>query len=489
LTTDEYDILIIGAGVSGIGVACRLTRRFPGRRIGILERRSSVGGTWDLFRYPGIRSDSDMFTYAYDLKPWLRPEILASGEQILSYLDETIDEFGIRDRIQFGQEVESADWNSEQSRWFVKAKDTGRGEQRTFVTPFLIVCAGYYDQDQGYMPEFPGIDEFAGSVIHPQHWPEDLDYRDKNVVVIGSGATAATIIPAMAGTARHVTMLQRSPTYYYPVPSKDPVFTVSNWLLPSRLAARMARRRSHGLQYLLFNACRRWPGLMRRFLLHHVRRAIGPDVDMKHFTPRYAPWDERLCILPEDDLLEAVRSGKASIVTDRIDTFTHAGIRLATGRELDADIIVSATGFNLRVFGGIRVSVDGKLCQPNEQMTYKGVLVQDVPNLAVIFGYINFTWTEKVDLAGEYLCRLFDHLDATGQRIAIPRASGASATDESILSRLNSGYVARGGNALPRQGDKDPWRVSHDVRKDRHMLLRAPVDDGVLQFRESLLTD
>ena len=241
MTTDEYDILIIGAGVSGIGVACRLTRRFPGRRIGILERRSSVGGTWDLFRYPGIRSDSDMFTYAYDLKPWLRPEILASGEQILSYLDETIDEFGIRDRIQFGQEVESADWNSEQSRWFVKAKDTGRGERRAFVTPFLVVCAGYYDQDQGYMPEFPGIDEFAGSVIHPQHWPEDLDYRDKNVVVIGSGATAATIVPAMAGTARHVTMLQRSPTYIANIPARDAMAEKLRKWLPLSTVFRLTR--------------------------------------------------------------------------------------------------------------------------------------------------------------------------------------------------------------------------------------------------------
>ena len=482
MTADEYDILIIGAGISGIGVACHLTRRFPGRRIGILERRGNVGGTWDLFRYPGIRSDSDMFTYAYDLKPWLKPEILASGEQILSYLEETIEEFGIRDRIQFGLEVGSADWDSEHARWYVKATDANRGEPRAFVTPFLIVCAGYYDQDQGYMPEFPGVGDFDGSVIHPQHWPEDLDYRDKNVVVIGSGATAATIVPAMAGTARHVTMLQRSPTYYYPVPSKDPVFTVSNWLLPSHVAARLARRRSHGLQHLLFNACRRWPGLMRRFLLHHVRRAIGPDVDMKHFTPRYAPWDERLCILPEDDLLNAVRSGKASIVTDQIETFTGAGIRLATGRELEADIIVSATGFNLRVFRGIRVSVDGKVCLPNEQMTYKSVLVQDVPNLAVIFGYINFTWTAKVDLAAEYLCRLLEHLDATGKQVAIPRANGASATDESILSRLNSGYVARGASALPRQGNRDPWRVSHNVHKDRQMLIRGPVDDGVLEF-------
>ena len=483
MTADRYDILIIGAGISGIGVACRLARQFPDRRIAILERRKSVGGTWDLFRYPGIRSDSDMFTYAYDLKPWLKPEILASGEQILGYLEEMIEEFGIRDRIHFGHHVESADWNSEHGAWTVTALDTDRGEQRRFETPFLVVCAGYYDQDRGYMPDFPGIGEFAGSLVHPQHWPEDLDYRDKDVIVIGSGATAATIVPAMAGTARHVTMLQRSPTYYYPVPSRDPVFQAMNWLLPAGVAARAARRRSHGLQYFLFNACRRWPGLMRRFLLRHVRKGIGPDVEMKHFTPRYAPWDERLCILPEDDLLHAVRDGQASIVTDQIETFTRTGIRLASGRELDADIIVSATGFNLRVFGGIRVTVDGEAVHPNERMTYKGVLVEDLPNLAVIFGYINFTWTAKVDLAGKYLCRLLEHLEATGHSVAIPRSNGAIATEAGILDRLSSGYVERGADALPRQGDRDPWQVSHDYRKDRQTLLRAPVDDGMLEFR------
>jgi monooxygenase len=482
LNADRFDILIIGAGVSGIGVACRLTQRFPGRSIAILERRRNVGGTWDLFRYPGIRSDSDMFTYAYDFKPWLKPEILAGGEQILGYLDETIDEFGIRDKILFGQQVESADWNTEHAAWTVTAFDADRDEQRTFVTPFLVVCAGYYDQDQGYMPDFPGADDFAGALIHPQHWPENLDYTDKNIVVIGSGATAATVVPAMAAKARHVTMLQRSPTYFYPVPSKDPVFVATNWLLPARLAARAARRRSHSLQYVLFNACRYWPGLMRRFLLRHVRKEIGPDVDMKHFTPRYAPWDERMCILPEDDLLHVVRNGKASIVTDQIETFTRSGIRLASGRELEADIIVSATGFNLRVFGGIRVTVDGKALHPNEQMTYKSVLVEDVPNLAVIFGYINFTWTAKVDLAAEYLCRLLEHLETTGQRVAIPRSDGARATEAGILDRLSAGYVQRGSGALPRQGDRDPWRVSHDVRHDRRMLLRAPVDDGILEF-------
>jgi cation diffusion facilitator CzcD-associated flavoprotein CzcO len=483
LNTDDFDILIIGAGISGIGIACRIAQRFPGKRMAILERRSAVGGTWDLFRYPGIRSDSDMFSYAYDLRPWLRPEILASGRQILGYLDATIDDFGIRDRIVFGQQVESADWNSADTVWRVTAYDQEKQERRQYVARFLVVSTGYYDHSQGYMPEFPGMHAFDGQVIHPQHWPDDLDYAGRSVVVIGSGATAATVVPAMAGTAGHVTMLQRSPSYYFDVPSTDIVFRILRRFLPAKLAARGARSRSHGLQHVLFNACRRWPNFMRRLLLRRVRKQVGPDIDMQHFTPRYSPWDERLCILPEDDLLHALRSGRASIVTDTIETFTPGGIRLASGQELEADIVVSATGFNLKVFGGIRVSLDGSPCSPNELMTYKGVLVEGIPNLAAIFGYINFSWTAKVDIAGEYLCRLFEHMDTTGASVATPRNNDARRTDASIMSALRSGYVARGADELPRQGDRGPWRVNHNYRRDRRMLLKDPIDDGVLEIR------
>jgi len=484
LETRRYDILIIGAGISGIGVACRLRQRFPGRRIALLERRQAIGGTWDLFRYPGIRSDSDMFSYAYDLRPWLRSEILASGREIRNYLDATIEEFGIRELIHFGHRVDAADWNTDAAAWTVRTVDENAGEPREYTASFLIACTGYYDQDHGYMPEYPGAGEFAGRLVHPQHWPDDLDYADKSVIVIGSGATAATAVPAMAATARHVTMLQRSPSYFFDVPSRDIVFATLHHVLPERVAARAARLRSYLLQYVLFNACRRWPNVMRRWLLRRVRKQLGPDVDMRHFTPRYAPWDERLCILPEDDLLRTVRSGKASVVTDTIDRFTRTGIRLSSGQELDADIIVSATGFNLRVFGGMRVSVDGEPCLPQERMTYKGVLVEGVPNLAVIFGYINFSWTAKVDIAGAYLCRLLAHLDATGNRVAVPRNDAARPLDSSILSALNSGYVARGADELPRQGDRAPWRVHHDIRRDRRMLLRDPVDDGTLVFSD-----
>ena len=479
---DRYDILIIGAGVSGIGVACRLARRFPDRRIGILERRKAIGGTWDLHRYPGIRSDSDMFTYAYEFKPWLRPEILAEGRTIREYLGETIDEFGVRDKIRFGRQVESADWSSADSAWNIVTQDVDTGAQEHLQTKFLVACTGYYDQDRGYVPDYPGAGKFEGALVHPQHWPEDLDYSNKKIVVIGSGATAATVVPAMAGIAEHVTMLQRSPSYFFPVTRLDPVFTITRPFLSDRLAARMARGRNQRLQYLLFAACRRWPNFMRKVLLGHVRKEVGPDVDMQHFTPRYAPWDERLCVLPNDDLLHAIRSGAASVVTDTIETFTPGGIRLASGQELDADIVVSATGFNLKVFGGVDVSVDGVACPPNEKIIYKGVLVDGMPNFAVLFGYVNFAWTAKVDIAGEYLCRLLEHLDRTGSPVVTPRGGDAAATSDSIMNRLNSGYVNRGADNLPRQGTDGPWVVTHDYRQDRKTLLRDPIDDGVLEF-------
>ena len=481
---DEHlDILVIGAGVSGIGVACRLTERFPDKRLTILERRASIGGTWDLFRYPGIRSDSDMFSYAYEFRPWEKAEVLGSGEQIRNYLGETIDQFGVRDKIHCGMQVESADWSSADSQWRVVAVDTENGERSSFFTKFLIVCTGYYDQDKGYMPDFPGASDYEGKLVHPQHWPEDLDYEGKKVIVIGSGATAVTIVPAMAGKAEHITMLQRSPSYFFMVPERDLFHAFFAFFLPDRIAGRIARGRSLLLQYFLFDACRRWPNAMRRLLMRHVRKKVSPEVDMQHFTPRYAPWDERLCVLPEDDLLEVLRDGTASIVTDTIDTFTPGGIRLSSGQELEADIIVSATGFSLKVFGGIDVSVDGEPCNLNERMIYKGILVEEMPNLAVLFGYMHFTWTAKVDIAGKYLCRLFEHLDATGKKVVIPRSADAEAIDESIMNRLKSGYVSRGGDDLPRQGDHAPWQVSHDYRMDRKVLLKHPVDDGILECR------
>lgn len=478
----DIDVLVIGAGVSGIGIACRLSDAFPGKRLAILERRQNIGGTWDLFRYPGIRSDSDMFTYSYEFQPWDQADILGGAATIKDYVTATADAFGVRDKIHFNRRVVTADWHSDDSAWTITALNERTGETERYTSRFLVACTGYYDYAQGYMPEFEGVEEYRGRLVHPQHWPEDLDYAGQRVVVIGSGATAATLVPAMAKTAGHVTMVQRSPSYYYSVPSREILFRPVTGLLPRATALRVLRKRNLHRQYWLYRTCRRWPRFMRRFLLGRVRRAIGPGVDMRHFTPRYGPWDERLCVLPDDDLFEALKSGSASILTDEIASFTSRGLRLASGDELDADIVVSATGFNLRAFGDIAVTVDGTPCAPNERMIYKGVLVEGVPNLATIFGYVNFTWTTKVDLASAWLCRLFELLDERGATVAVARDDGEHALDDSIMNRLQSGYVRRGGDALPRQGSTAPWQVTHDYFSDRRLLLDDPIDDGILEI-------
>ncbi len=478
----DFDILVIGAGVSGIGVACRLSDRFPEKRLAILERRQSIGGTWDLFRYPGIRSDSDMFTYSYEFRPWDRADTFAGAATIKDYVAATAKAFGLEDRIRFGRKVLSAEWHSADSAWTITAHNEQGGETERYTCRFLVACTGYYDYAQGFTPDFPGLEAYGGRLVHPQHWPEDLDYASKQVIVIGSGATAATLVPALARTAGRVTIVQRSPSYYYSVPSREVLFRPLHWLLPRTAALRLLRRRNLHLQYWIYKACRRWPRFMRRFLLWRVRRALGKDVDMRHFTPRYGPWDERLCVLPDDDLFESLKSGGAGIVTGEIQTFTPRGLRLVSGEEVEADIVVSATGFNLRAFGDIAVSVDGVPCAPHDRMIYKGVLVEGVPNLAAIFGYVNFTWTTKVDLASAWLCRLFALLDERGATVAVARDDGAHALDDSIMNPLQAGYVRRGSGALPRQGSAAPWQVTHDYFSDRRLLLDEPVDDGILRI-------
>ena len=478
----DFDVLVIGAGVSGIGIACRLSENFPGKRLAILERRQAIGGTWDLFRYPGIRSDSDMYTYSYEFRPWDKADIFAGAAAIQDYVAATADEFGLRDRIRFGRKVLAAEWYSADSTWTVTALNEQTQETERYTCGFLIACTGYYEYARGYMPEFPGVEDYAGTLVHPQHWPDDLDYAGKRVIVIGSGATAATLVPAMAKTAARVTIVQRSPSYYFSFPAREILYRPLRWLLPANTVLRVLRKRNLLMQYWVYEACRRWPRFMRRFLLWRVRRAIGPGIDMRHFTPRYGPWDERLCVLPDHDLFVSLKSGGAGIVTDEIESFTPGGLRLASGEELEADVVVSATGFNLRAFGDIAVSVDGVTCAPNERMIYKGVLVEGVPNLAAIFGYVNFTWTTKVDLAGTWLCRLFELLDERGTSVAVARDDGAHALDQSIISQLQSGYVRRGDDALPRQGSAAPWRVTHDYFSDRRLLLDEPVDDGILEF-------
>ena len=321
----DIDILIIGAGVSGIGIACRMSRDHPGKRIVILERRQSIGGTWDLFRYPGIRSDSDMYTYSYEFRPWEKADIFAGAETIQDYVADTANAFGVQDKIRYGRRVMAADWRSADSAWTVSARNEDTGQDESYTCRFLVACTGYYEYERAYMPDFAGADTFAGHLVHPQHWPEGLDYGGKQVVVIGSGATAATLVPAMADEAGHVTIVQRSPSYYYSVPSREILFRPLHWILPGKLAVRLLRKRNLLMQYWLYRACRRWPGLMRRFLLRRVRKAVGPNIDMQHFTPRYGPWDERVCVLPDDDLFESLKAGAASVVTDEIDSLTHSG--------------------------------------------------------------------------------------------------------------------------------------------------------------------
>ncbi|MDP9142485.1 MAG: NAD(P)/FAD-dependent oxidoreductase [Pseudomonadota bacterium] len=484
--TTQFDVLIIGAGLSGIGTACQLAEAFPQKRMAILERRESIGGTWDLFRYPGIRSDSDMASFGFKFRPWNDPKVLADGEGIRNYIRETAREYGVEQNIHFGLKTTQANWCSRQRHWTVTALHEASGETRNYTAKYLISCTGYYNHDKGFLPNFPGVDNFKGQCIHPQHWPENLDYSGNKVVVIGSGATAVTLVPAMAGTAAHVTMLQRSPSYVFSLSNRDKLSDALAKFLPTKLVHELARKRNILIQRGLYESCKRWPQLMRKWLLSRVRKQIGPNVDMRHFTPNYMPWDERLCAVPDGDLFKALRSGQASVVTDQIETFTETGIRLKSGQQLDADIIITATGLNLQMLGGMQLSVDNVARPMNQQMTYKGVLVQNLPNMAWIFGYTNAPWTLKSDLAGAYLCRLMQHMDDQGLDVAVPRDTEDCALDDSIMGALRSGYVQRAKDTQPRQGSKLPWRVLNDFGRDTKMLLEEPIDDGVLCFESQV---
>ena len=478
----DYDVLIIGAGLTGIGTACQLAEAFPQKRVAILERRARIGGTWDLFRYPGIRSDSDMYSLGYRFRPWDKAKVLADGPSIRNYVETTARKYGVDEKIQFGLKTTKADWCSRTRRWTVTALHEASGETRRYSARFVVSATGYYNHDEGFRPRFPGEDRFRGQVIHPQHWPEGLDYTGKKVVVIGSGATAVTLVPSMAGTAAHVTMLQRSPTYFFSVPSSDRLTAALAWILPSRWAFALARKRHVLIQRWVYRACRAWPSAMRRLLLARVRRQLGPDVDMRHFTPTYRPWDERLCAVLDADLLHAVRDGRASIETDEIETFTETGLKLKSGKELEADLIVTATGLKLQMLGGMELRVDGAPRPLSQQMVYKGVLVENLPNFAWIFGYTNASWTLKSDLAGGYINRVLKHMDQHGYDVAVPLDRENCALPQGMLDSLKSGYVQRDKDVMPRQGRKLPWQVLMHYERDRKMLLREAVEDGVLRF-------
>jgi monooxygenase len=482
MNAEHLDVLIIGAGISGIGTACRLTTEFPGRSFALLERRQRLGGTWDLFRYPGIRSDIDMLTLGYAFRPWRDPNVMADGPSIRQYLADTAAEYGVDEKIRYGLKIVGADWSSAERRWTVTAQREATGETCRYTCGFLVNCTGYYDYDAGYRPTFPGVDEFKGKCVHPQHWPEVLNYTGKKVVVIGSGATAVTLVPAMAGEAEHVTMLQRSPSYVLSLPMFDKISATLDKFLPHDFVYSLARKRNILVQRRLYLAGRRWPRLMRSVLLRHMQQRLGPTFDMRHFTPRYLPFDERLCMASNGDLFEVLASGAASVVTDEIETFTETGILLKSGHELEADVVVTATGLNLQFMGGMKLSVDGATKDLHDLMMYKGVLIEGMPNFAWFIGYTNAAWTLKADIAASYLCRLFQHMDANGYTVATPRDLENCETDGRMMGDLHSGYVERGMHLMPRNGSKPPWQVLMHYEKDRRMLLKDPVEDGVLEF-------
>ncbi|MGW8380620.1 NAD(P)/FAD-dependent oxidoreductase [Streptomyces sp. ODS28] len=480
----HVDVMILGAGLSGISAACHLVRENPGTSYAILERRSRIGGTWDLFRYPGIRSDSDMYTFGYRFRAWHGTKTLADGPSIRGYVQETAEEHGVTEHIRFGRKAVRASWSSEEARWTIEALDEASGETEVFTSDFLVNATGYYDYDNGYRPRFPGEERFTGTLVHPQHWPEDLDYRGKRVVVIGSGATAVTLVPAMAEEAGHVTMVQRSPGYVMSLPSHDPLSRVLRAVgVPAGPVHKLGRARNIAMQRGLYAACRAAPGVMRKVLLAGVRAQLGPKVDMRHFTPDYKPWDQRLCVVPGGDLFKVLRKGEASIRTEHIETFTETGLRLTSGEEIPADIIVTATGLQVQIAGGARLEVDGRQVNTRDHVVYRGVMLDGVPNFALILGYTNASWTLKADLASEFIARLVAHLRETGHAQVTPVATDADRAEESAMGdSLSSGYIQRGDAVMPRQGTRAPWKIRNNYYKDRKTLRRSPLTDAALHF-------
>ena len=478
----HFDVVIIGAGLSGVGAAHHLQAQSPGKTYAILEGRDAIGGTWDLFRYPGIRSDSDMYTLGYAFRPWEDAKAIADGPSILRYIRDTAAEGGIERHIRFGHKVTSAAWSSAEALWTLEvSRGEGRPAER-FTCGFLFTCTGYYDYSGGHMPDFPGAERFGGRLIHPQAWPKDLDYAGKRVVVIGSGATAVTLVPAMAETAAHVTMLQRTPTYVVSRPSVDPFAEKVRARLPAKLAYGVIRWRNVLFSIYFYNLARKRPTQVRERILGWVRDHLGPDYDIaSHFTPPYAPWDQRICLVPDADLFDALNSSRAEVVTDHIDGFTEGGIRLKSGRVLDADIVVAATGLRLQHLGGMAVAVDGVPVKLSQSMGYKGCMYSDVPNMASCFGYTNASWTLKCDLTCDYVCRLLNHMDARGQAFAVPRKRDPALTEEPMLS-FTSGYVQRSIDNFPKQGSKAPWKLRQNYALDLLDLKFSKLDDGSLEF-------
>ena len=485
MTIEEIDTIIIGAGLSGIGAACHLRMCFPDRDFAIFEGRNDLGGTWDLFRYPGVRSDSDMHTLGFKFKPWTDAKAIADGPAILEYLRETAEEYDVDSHIRYGHRLVRAEWCSDAAAWTLSVDVVGEDGLRRVRCKFLLMCAGYYSYEQGHTPEFAGRDRFQGTIVHPQGWPEDLDYRDRKVVIVGSGATAVTLLPALAADAEHVTMLQRSPTYMIALPDKDLIANVLRRFLSAKTAYRLTRWKNIRMQRLIFNTARKRPRLARRVLIGHARRTLGKDYDVdKHFNPRYDPWEQRLCLVPNNDFFDALKSGGASVVTDDIESFTETGIRLESGEELAADIIITATGLEVVVLGGVEFRVDDEPVDFSQRFAYRGIMMEGVPNVVSTFGYINASWTLRADLIAEFTCRLLAHMHEQGADVVTPRLreTDKDMDEQPYVVGFSSGYLQRVMDTLPKQGDREPWLNPQDYLRDRKRFLEDTLDDGALVF-------
>jgi len=479
-SVEHVDVIIVGAGLSGVGAACHLKMECPQKSFVILEGRDTMGGTWDLFRYPGVRSDSDMYTLGYPFRPWRDPRAIADGDAILSYIRQTAAEYEIDKSIRYNHRVRRVSWSTDHARWTVEA-EVGPDVVQLSCN-FLFLCTGYYDYENGYTPEWPGVAQFRGTIVHPQKWPEDLDYSNKRIVVIGSGATAITLAPALAQRAAHVTMLQRSPSYVITRPAEDPLARLVRRCLPVDATFALMRWKNVLVGTFFYDLARKRPAVFKWLVAKGVRNHLGNEYDARHFTPPYNPWDQRLCVAADADLFDAIREGRVSIVTDHIETFTEDGLRLKSGEHLDADIVVTATGLVLKLFSGMQLAVDGAPVDMPKKLVYKGMMFSDVPNLAFAVGYTNASWTLKCDLIAGYVCRLLNHMDRYGYAACTPRVTEADIEPEPVID-FNSGYVLRALDTLPRQGSKRPWRLHQNYVKDLSMMRYGRVDDGTMEFR------
>ncbi|WP_328400234.1 flavin-containing monooxygenase [Nocardia sp. NBC_00403] len=486
---EHVDVLIVGAGLSGIGAAHHLQRAFPRRTYTVLESRDAIGGTWDLFRYPGIRSDSDMYTLGYRFRPWLGEQAIADGDDILHYVRDTAAEAGIDRHIRFGHRAVRAEWSSTDNHWTVQAERTGTREIVTFTAGFLMCCSGYYRYDEAYTPDFAGVERFAGPVVHPQHWPDTLDVAGKRIVLIGSGATAVTLAPALTAQGAHVTMLQRSPSYILSAPARDDLAVRVRKYLPARAAYAVARGKNIALSTAIYQLCQRYPKAMRKRIRGWQQRWLPPGYDIDtHFTPSYNPWDQRLCLAPNGDFFRAIRKGELDVVTDRVDTFTETGLTLASGATLDADIVITATGLNLLAFGGMDLVVDGRPLTLSDHMAYKAMMLSDVPNFAYIIGYTNASWTLKADLVCEYVVRLLRHMDTRGYTRCTP-VRDPSVGAAPLFVNFNPGYVQRAASQFPIQGTRAPWRLRMNYLRDVVALRHGKITDSAMSFARAQRLD